>query len=429
MLFENISLLDENFEVCEGMFAGTQGAEISYIGDKMPREDFGEVYDGAGKILMSGLFNAHSHAAMTLLRGYAEGLPLSRWLNEKIFPFEAKLSGEDVYCGTMLAAAEMLRFGVVSFSDMYMFGSDMARAVIDSGMKANICVSTVCFDGSSYFDLPACAESGELYKKYHNSFDGKIKVDYCIHAEYTSTRRVVRELAGHVKSLGANIQLHLSETQAEHVECKKRQGMTPAEYFADCGVFDSPATAAHCVWIEDSDIDILKKYNVSVASNPASNMKLASGFAPIPKLLEKGVNVCLGTDGCASNNNLNMWKDIYLFSILYKGAFLNPAAVTAREALRCATAGGAAAQGRKNCGALKEGNRADLIVVDMDVPNMYPATDVVSNLCYSSQGGDVCLTMADGKVLYKDGEYKTLDIEKIKHDACACAKRILAEIY
>lgn len=428
MLFKNISVLQADFTVAGNLFVGVRGNEIAYIGKTRPEERFGEEYDGRGKLLMSGFFNTHSHAAMTLLRGYAENLPLEKWLNEKVFPFESKLDESAVYWGTLLACAEMLRFGTVSFSDMYLFGNGMANAVLESGMKANICVSTVCFDDSSYFDLPVYQESLRLRETYHGAGNGRLLVDLCIHGEYTSTPKVVRELAGTAKDLGARIQLHLSETKTEHEDCKRRHGKTPAQYFLDNCVFDVPVTAAHCVWVEDADIEILARQGVFAAANPASNLKLASGFAPVPKMLERGVPVTIGTDGAASSNNLNMWKDLYLFSLIYKGYYQNPQLISPAEALRCTTHNGALAQGREQCGAVTVGNRADLIVLNLDVPNMQPLTDVVSNLCYAESGADVCLSMVDGKVLWQNGEYHTMDIEKIKFEAASATKKILQQL-
>ncbi|MCL2512346.1 MAG: amidohydrolase [Oscillospiraceae bacterium] len=428
MLFENIAVLAPDFSVKENMFIGVKGDRIEYACETAPARDYGEKYIGKNKLLMSGLFNAHSHAAMTLLRGYAENLTLDRWLNERVFPFEAKLTGEDIYNGTMLGIAEMLRFGTVSYSDMYMQGEYMVKAAAESGIKSNISVSCVCFDGSSYYDLPCYAEFDSLFKNYRNSENGRIKIDLCVHGEYTSTERVVREAAAAALERGANAHIHLSETEKEHNDCKMRHKKTPAEYFLDCGLFESNATAAHCVYVEDNDIEILKAKNVSVAANPSSNMKLASGFLPLPKLLEKGVNVCIGTDGAASGNNLNGFRSLYLFSLLSKGAFRDPAAVTPAEALRAATINGAMAQGRADSGAIQQGMKADLIVLDVDKPHMRPKTDMVNNLVYAAEGSDVVMTMVDGKVLYKDGGYTTIDIEKVKYEAIKSSNRIIREL-
>ena len=414
MLFEHIDYLDENFEVKKDAFIGVKDGKIAYIGTEKPEEDFGEVYNGKHGIMMSGFVNAHSHAPMTLLRGYGENLPLDRWLNEKIFPFEDKLTDNAIAASTTLACAEMIRFGTVSFSDMYFFSQTMAKSILDSGMKCNLSRGLTVFSDQDYEQLEAYKDNVDLLKNYQNAGNGRLKIDLCIHGEYTTTPKVVEALAKHAKSENVNVHIHLSETKKEHEECKQRHGKTPAKYFADLGLFDQPTTAAHCVWVEDEDIELFKKYGVTVACNPVSNMKLASGFAPIPKMLEKGVNIALGTDGCASNNNLNIMQDLYLFALLYKGVTGNPTVVTPKQALMAATLNGFKSQGRMDSGKIAVGQKADIIVINTDVPNMYPATDIACNLVYAAQGNDIKLTMVDGKVLYKDGEYLTIDIERAK---------------
>ena len=414
MLFEHIDYLDENFEVKKDAFIGVKDGKIAYIGTEKPEEDFGEVYNGKHGLMMSGFVNAHSHAPMTLLRGYGENLSLDRWLNEKIFPFEDKLTDNAIAASTTLACAEMIRFGTVSFSDMYFFSQTMAKSILDSGMKCNLSRGLTVFSDQDYEQLEAYKDNVDLLKNYQNAGNGRLKIDLCIHGEYTTTPKVVEALAKHAKSENVNVHIHLSETKKEHEECKQRHGKTPAKYFADLGLFDQPTTAAHCVWVEDEDIELFKKYGVTVACNPVSNMKLASGFAPIPKMLEKGVNIALGTDGCASNNNLNIMQDLYLFALLYKGVTGDPTVVTPKQALMAATLNGFKSQGRMDSGKIAVGQKADIIVINTDVPNMYPATDIACNLVYAAQGNDVKLTMVDGKVLYKDGEYLTIDIEKAK---------------
>ena len=414
MLFEHIDYLDENFEVQKNAFIGIKDGKIAYIGTEKPQEDFGEVYNGKHGLMMSGFVNAHSHAPMTLLRGYGENLPLDRWLNEKIFPFEDKLTDSAIAASTTLACAEMVRFGTVSFSDMYFFSQTMAKSILDSGIKCNLSRGLTVFSDQDYEQLEAYKDNMDLLKNYQNAGNGRLKIDLCIHGEYTTTPKVVEAVAKHAKSENVNVHIHLSETKKEHEECKQRHGKTPAKYFADLGLFDQPTTAAHCVWVEDEDIELFKKYGVTVACNPVSNMKLASGFAPIPKMLEKGINIALGTDGCASNNNLNIMQDLYLFALLYKGVTGDPTVVTPKQALSAATLNGFKSQGRMDSGKISVGQKADIIVINTDVPNMYPATDIACNLVYAAQGSDIKLTMVDGKVLYRDGEYLTIDIEKAK---------------
>nr|WP_325299492.1 amidohydrolase [uncultured Dysosmobacter sp.] len=430
MLFSNIDILDEQLEHRRGCYVGVRGQRIAYIGREKPREDFGEVYDGAGRLLMTGFINTHSHSAMTLMRGYAENLALSDWLNRRIFPFEAKLDEEAIYNGVMLAAAEMLRFGIVSTTDMYFNIAAASRAVLDSGVKMNFGLGLTCFDGRGARELPMGRELLEALPRYQDGGDGRFRLDAAIHAEYTSTPRVVEDMAAIAKEHGLNLQVHLSETRDEQEACKRRHGgRTPARYFYDAGVFDVPVTAAHCVWLEGDDFDILREKDVTAACCPVSNLKLASGFCPAPRLLEAGVRVGLGTDSVASNNSLNMLEEIKLFATLFKASTGDPTAITPKQALYAATRAGALAQGRQDCGVLKVGSRADLIVLDLrQRPYLRPCHDMVNNVVFSAQGTDVCLTMVDGRVLYRDGAYTTLDPEAVARNAEQSVEKILRQL-
>ncbi|MFR5093001.1 MAG: amidohydrolase [Adlercreutzia equolifaciens] len=339
---------------------------------------------------MPALYNAHAHAPMTLLRGYAENLPLQRWLEEKCFPFEAKMTAEDCYWGTVLACAEMARFGVVSFSDMYYATEERARAVLEAGMKANMCEGLVAFEEKPYAEYPICAQMEALVRDWHGAGDGRIRIDYNIHSEYLSTETVCRDILDIVRGTDLRLHIHLSETEKEVRECRERHGgLTPVAYFDSLGLFEVPVTAAHCVWVDDADLDILQRHGVFVANNPASNMKLGSGFAPIPEVLRRGIPVCLGSDGMASNNNHNLFHDMYLQALIYKGATLDPTAVTPQQALAAATRTGALSQGREDCGVVAEGARADLCVLDITGPSWCPAPDPVYNLVYAGDGADV----------------------------------------
>lgn len=428
MLFKTIDILDENLNHLKNQYVGITDDKVEYIGSEKPKKSYGEEYDASGKLLMAGLYNSHTHSPMNLLRGYAENLTLHDWLHEKVFPFEAKLTGDDIYNGTMLAVAEMIRFGTVSFTDMYYMGEQIYRAVAESGMKCNFSYGVTCFDDSSYSDLRVYKESQKLIETCHKAQDGRFKVDLSIHGEYTSTPHVVAAVAEHAAREKVNIHIHLSESQDEHDACKQRNGKTPARYFYDLGVFDMPTTAAHCVWLEDEDMDILREKGVTVAACPVSNLKLASGFSRVDKMIQDGMKVAIGTDSAASNNNLNLFKDMHLFSILYKATSGNPAVITPKQAITAATAAGAAAQGRQDSGVLKVGAKADLIVLDTSLPHVVPVHDMLNNLVFATQGSDVCLTMVDGKVLYKDGAYLTLDIEKVVYNAKKSTQRILDKL-
>jgi len=394
----------------------------------MPDKDFGAVYDGKGKLLMSGFYNAHAHSPMSLLRGYGENMRLAEWLNERVFPFEAKLNGDDVYWGTLLSLAESVRYGIVSSTDMYYYCDRMAEAVLESGAKNNLSRGIVNFSGQSIKGRQSYKEIGSVFEAYHNDGNDRIKIDVCVHAEYTSNPETVSVISEYARELGLNMHLHLSETKQEHDGCKDRHQKTPAEYFASLGGFDAKTTAAHCVWLEGGDFDILAEKGVTVATCPASNMKLASGICNVPLLLQKGVNVALGTDSVSSNNSLNFIEEMKFLACAAKVRDQDPTAVTPKEVLFAATKAGANSQGRENCGSVRQGNKADLIVLDIDQPHMCPTHDILTNVVYSASGSDVILTMADGEILYKDGEYKTMDIEKIMFETEKSKARILSEI-
>lgn len=429
MLFCNIDVLDENFEYQTNQFVGIKDQSIEYLGADEPFQDYGERYDGRGKILMPGLYNAHAHIPMTLLRGYAENLPLQQWLNDRVFPFEAKITEETARSASDLAIAEMLRFGTVSFTDMYYFEEARAQAVLESGIKANLSHGMISLGYSAYEDTPAYPINEAFIKDYHGAGEGKLKIDLCAHAEYTNPESVVTGLAQSAKQHGLNIHIHLSETLQEHEECKQRnKGLTPAGFFKQCGVFDVPTTAAHCVHLEEEDFNILKRYDVSIATCPASHMKLASGFADTPRAWAKGINLALGSDGVASNNNHNLFKDMYVMALIAKGNFKDPTVISPKQALRTATCNGARSQGRLDSGSIMVGNKADLVVLDARGPHMSPHLHPLNNIVYAAEGSDVCLTMVDGAVLYRDGEYMTIDIEKAKYETEAATKNILATL-
>lgn len=429
MLFEHIDYLNAAYQVERDKFIGVRDGKIAYIGDTKPEGQWGETYKGQHRLLMPGMVNAHSHAPMVMLRGYAENLPLDRWLNEMVFPFEDQFTDPAIHAATTLACAEMLRFGTVSFSDMYFFCQTMADVILDCGIKCNLSRGLTVFSDQDYQQLDAYRDNVDLLTNYHGAGDGRLKIDLCIHGEYTSTPKVVQALAQHAKQTNSRVHIHLSETKKEHEDCKQRHGVTPTAYFESLGLFDQPTLAAHCVWVEEEDLEILHRKGVTVACNPVSNMKLASGFAPVPAMLARGIRVALGTDGCASNNNLNMMQDMYLFGLLYKGVTHDPTVVTPAQALCAATRNGFLAQGREDCGLIEVGMRADLIALDTDVPWMYPATDPACHLVYAAQGADVRMTMVDGKVLYRDGEYLTIDIERAKAETQQHTDQIIARLH
>lgn len=398
-------------------YVAVENEYITYIGKDRPNEEFDRVIDTKNKLVCPGLFNCHTHSAMQFLRGYGEDLPLDRWLNERIFPAEDRLTPEMVATCSAFAIAEMIKNGICSFSDMYYFCDRTAEEVGKSGIKANISRSIVSFDNNADFKNDSrFLESVELYEKYNNSFDGRVKIDFSLHAEYTNVSGMTRFCAEYAKEKGIAFQIHLSETQKEHNECIARHGVTPTGFFEKYGILESPVSFAHCVWVTDEDIEKLAKYKSTVVHNPASNLKLGSGIMPLSRMLKAGVNVALGTDSSASNNTLDILKEIYLAAILQKGIDNDPSLIKADEIVKLATVNGAISQSREKCGALAVGNKADIIMLDVDSINNIPSYSPVYTLVYSSNSSDVTFNMVDGKILYENGEFKTLDIEKLKSE-------------
>ncbi len=422
-------ILDENLEIKENQYVAVKNDRISYIGSQKPDISFRRTVNGKGKLLMSGFFNAHAHSPMTLMRGYGENMALQDWLNKKIFPFEEKLFADAVYWGTLLAMAESIKFGIVSTSDMYYFCDEMARAVLDSGAKSNIARSVANPSGIEVGKLDSLREARKFYEDFNGAENGRIKVDMSLHAEYTSNPETAMALADYSRSLEDVImQVHVSETKQEHEECKKRHGLTPAAYLEKTGIFDVPAIAAHCVYSDDDDLEIFRSKGVTVAANPVSNMKLASGICDVKRIIDKGVNLAIGTDSVASNNNLDFIEEMKLLSIGCKVRTNDPTAVAPRDVLKAATAGGAKAQGRTDSGVLKKGNKADMIVIDISGPHMHPVHSIINNLVYSCSGSDVIMTIVDGKILYEKGEYNTIDIEQTIWQVENATKKILERL-
>ncbi|MBQ0110642.1 MAG: amidohydrolase [Oscillospiraceae bacterium] len=428
MLFKNITIIDENFNVQKNRFVATDGDVISYIGTSLPQGDFGEIYDGNNKLLIPAFYDAHSHLPMFLMRGYGENLPLMDWLCGKIFPFEAHWDEESMYYSTLAGIAEMLRYGIADTTEMYLSHEPLGRAYYESGAKTTF---SVCCLENSDVDFRTTAlykDTVDAINKYDGLDGGRIRVQFSLHAEYTTSEKITKTLAQAAAEHNSSIHVHVSETAGEVADCKERHRKSPVKYLADCGIFDVPTVAAHCVHIDDDDIQILKNHNVTVATCPKGNAKLSSGICPVTKLISSGVNVAIGTDSVASNNNLNMIEEMRFFNLLQKASTFDPTVVTPAQTLYAATRAGALGAGREDCGFIKEGFKADLCVLDIDKPYMKPEYNLLNNLIYSASGNDVVLTMVDGKVLYKNGVYTTLDTEKIYYECEKAKNRILGEI-
>ncbi len=411
-LIYNIAILGE--PVSDRFSVLIQDKQIAYIGKERPEGSFDRTVDGRGRLMTPAFYNAHTHAAMTLFRGYGEDLSLHSWLHDRIFPAEERLNETNVYYGSMVAIAEMIRNGIVSFSDMYFFCDSTARAVGESGIKANISRSIVSFDESVD---PAkdgrVKEAIDLHRTYHNAFDGRLFVDFSLHAEYTNTERMTRYVADLAADYGTGMQIHLSETEKEHTEGTLRRGMTPTAFFEKCGLFRVPVTAAHGVFLTDDDRKILAENGATVVHNAISNLKLGSGIMPLRRTVDAGVNVALGTDGVASNNRLDLLREMQTAVLLAKGTSHAPESFTAKEGFLLATKNGALSQGRRDCGEIAVGMRADLLLWDWEALHNLPVYDGYTTLQGSALSSDVSLTMADGKILYEDGAFTTVDTEKL----------------
>lgn len=417
ILFKNaLVLLNGNGDkqILKNAYLGVTEQIISYIGIDPPEEKYDTVRDMSGHILMPGLYNCHTHSPMVLLRGVGSDLPLDKWLFGEVCPIEDKLTPEYIRVGSDLALLEMIAGGTVSFSDMYFEPAQTAQAVASAGIRANLCRPVQCFDpdekpGNSYRIREAIA----LYDEYNGYADGRVLIDFCIHAEYTCTPGITKYLVDYCNEKKGNLHIHLSETEKEHNECLARYGKTPAEWFDSLGGFDSDCFAAHCVYLTDSDIRLFKDRGLSIVHNPTSNMKLASGFAPMTKFREVGLNVALGTDGAASNNNLDMFEEMHLAGVIHNGYEKDASVMDAAYVIDLATVNGAKVQRRPQCGCLKVGNKADIIAVSLDKPHMRPVVDPCALIVYSAGASDVDMTMCDGKILYDHGEFKTIDAEKV----------------
>lgn len=416
-LFKNalVVTMNREMELLKSCDVLVENDRIRAIGKMNPEQMSNAVtIDATGKLLMPGLINCHSHVPMTLLRNYADDMDLQTWLFKYIFPAEDKLTGADIYWGTLLGVMEMLASGTTCFFDMYFYMDDMCRAVEQSGIRAQLSRGiTSMEEGTDLSGLKSLNESIEFYRNWNGAADGRITGAFAPHAIYTCSPNVIKAIGSTAEKHGAPIHVHVDETRTEHEDCIKKFGKTPARHLYDLGLFDQRTVAAHCVWITEEDGVILKEKGVTMVHNPASNLKLASGIAPVPQAMSQGVNVALGTDGASSNNNLNLFEEIQLSAYIHKGVSHNPLLISAEEALKMATVNGAKALNRDDLGIVREGGKADLILIDLDKPHFLPLHNPVSALAYSAQGADVCLTMVDGQILYEKGECKTIDKEKV----------------
>ena len=420
ILFTNVTAvtMDPAAPVLHDADVLVEGTTISSVGTVRPAGEFEQVIDCTGKVMMPGFVNTHTHIPMTLLRGYGGGCDLQTWLNDYIFPAEAKLDDRAVAAGTGLGLAEMIASGVTCIADMYAHTGTIAQEIVKAGISANLSCGGVYFGAAADFTPDKCNDCKNqqvLTEAWHNYNDGQILIDASIHGEYTSNAPLWQWMADYAQAHGQRMHVHVSETKSEHAASLERHGKTPIQILNEYGVWDNGGIAAHCVYTTEEDWAIMAAKDVTAVHNPYSNLKLGSGVARVPAMLAAGVNVSLGTDGVSSHNSTDMFADLKLAAILHNGVNCDPAAMTARKALFMATANGAKALGR-NTGVIAAGKTADLILVDFDAPNLTPCHDVEENLVFSAYGSNVVMNMARGKVIYKDGEYYTIDLERIKHE-------------
>lgn len=395
---------------CQVGDIGIEDDRIAYIGDVPGSFKADKVIDGTDTIAMPGLINTHTHIAMSLMRNYADDLPFWPWLTEKIWPVEEKLTASDVYWGSLLSIAEMIRSGITAFADMYFFTEETVKAVSESGMRANLSRGLVEDEDAD----AKLQENVEVYNRYHDSANGRIKIDLGPHAPYSCGPDFLKKVIDTARDTGMNLHIHLSETKKEVEDNIEKYGTTPIAHVDRLGLFDVHTLAAHCVYATDEDIEILSEKGVSVLNNPGSNLKLGNGFAPIAKMIESGVNVCLGTDGSSSNNNLNMFEEMNLAALINKAIDGDTTVVPAYTALKMATVNGAIALGVEDeVGTLEMGKKADLILVDMTKPHFYPRFNLMSSLVYSAQASDVKTVLCDGKILMEDWVLKVMDEKQV----------------
>lgn len=388
-----------------------EGSRIKGIGTEPEGFTADQVIDGRDKLAIPGLVNCHTHSYMSFMRNMADDLSFMDWLFGTIDPFEQQMTDEDAYWGACLAIIEMMKSGTTCFNDMQMNIHQTTRAVKESGMRAVISRGLV----GSGDDEAGQMRLRQAYEERDAAKDcDRLTFMLGPHAPYTCDDAYMRIVSEEAKKNHMGIHVHLSESESEIQQIQEKYGCSPIEMADRNGLFDVPAIAAHCVQITEKDMEILKRKNVSVVTNPASNMKLGNGFAPIPAMLEKGINVCLGTDGAASNNSLNMFHELSLLTLIHKGVKKTPQCISAREGFRIATINGARALGlEKETGSLEEGKKADIAILNLNTPSLTPRNNLLAGLSYSANGSEVETVIIDGKITMQDRKILTLDEELV----------------
>ena len=414
-----ILTMEENRPIFVGELH-VKGNKIAYVGPSLETtsEEWDREIDAKMNVIMPGFKNAHTHSAMTFLRSYADDMPLSDWLNIQVFPREAKLTSDDIYHLSKLAILEYLTSGVTANFDMYLTPDTIAKASEDCGFR------TVMTGGFNNF-----SQSLEDLERWYNTYNNPeelVTFRFGFHAEYTNSKENLEKLSALIHKYEAPIDVHNSESSGEVEGCIERYGKTPTALFEELGLLDFGGSHYHCIYMTDEDLEIFKKHNIYAVTNPASNLKLSSGIARINDMLKAGIHIAIGTDGPASNNCLDMFREMFLVTGLAKVKAFDAAAVDAMDVLRMATVEGAHAMGLANADVLAEGKFADLIMIDLNQPNMQPVHNIAKNIVYSGSKQNVKMTMVNGKVLYEDGKFDVgTSVEEIYAKANEIAARII----
>ncbi|MDU2557387.1 MAG: amidohydrolase [Anaerococcus prevotii] len=401
ILIKNTRLLSMEDEEINRANIYIENDKISYIGN---RDDFKSdtIIDGENFLTMPGFVNAHTHVAMTLFRNYGPETDLMTWLNDYIWPLEDKLKAEDVYYGSKLALLEMIKAGTTSFADMYFYCEETARACKEINMRAQISRGLAIPDKN----FSKIKENIDLANTYKN--DDLIDIGLGPHAVYTADLDYLKKISDYAQEYKLPIHIHLSETKKENEDCYKKYNMSPTELFEKAGIFKNKTIAAHGVYLSDNDLDIIKENNVSIVHNPSSNLKLSSGFLDLARLIDKGINVCLGTDSASSNNKLSILREMEVSMLVSKLYSSRP--ISYIEMLKMATINGAKALGLDKVGMIKESYKADLIMIDINNENHTPYNDILSSLCFSTYESDIKNVIIDGTIVYKDGKFNNFDV-------------------
>lgn len=418
------AVLQEEKSILRGYMV-VENDRITYLGEEEPQVEADiEIIDGTHLFFMPGLINTHGHTAMSLLRGYGDDLALQVWLQEKMWPMEAKFTANDVYWGSSLSLVEMLKGGTTTYLDMYDHMDQVAAVTEQSGMRGVLTrgVIGLCSPEVQKHKLD---EATAFAKDWHGKADGRITTMISPHAPYTCPPDYIEKFVQVAHDLDLPLHTHMSETAAEVQQNVQDYGLRPVAHLQKLGVFSRPTLVAHGVHLTDEEIEILAAHNVAVSHNPGSNLKLASGVARVPELLKAGVTVSLGTDGPASNNNLDMFEEMRLAALIHKGVTGDPTAVPASEALRMGTIYGAKSLFLDEIGTLAPGMKADFIALNTDQAHFLPHTDFISHAVYSASAKDVEHVWVDGKQIVKNGNCLTLDEEKIRREAQSAFERLL----